>query len=192
MFRLLSFLSSTILLITISLTAQEKGIYVSPEIQKIYNGETRSWDGKPGPAYWQNSTDYYLKVTVDPDSVLVSGEGKIIYHNNSPDTLKRIVIRLYQDIFKKGIARDFGMKEDALTDGTKLKKLEVNGSSLDPDSAGRRTYTNYILKLPEKLAPQSNLDINIAWEFTLTEKRTLRMGKYREGGLFIAYWYPQI
>jgi len=192
MFKFLSFISTAILLITISLTAQEKGIYVSPEIQKIYNGETRSWDGKPGPVYWQNSTDYYLKVTVDPDSVLVSGEGKIVYHNNSPDTLNRVVIRLYQDIFKKGVARDFGINEDALTDGTKLKKLEVNGNSLDPDSTGRRTYTNYILKLSEKLTPQSNLEINIAWEFTLTDNRTMRMGKYRDGGLFIAYWYPQI
>ena len=192
MFRFFSSLFIAILVISNFLIAQETGIYVPPEIQKIYNGNTRSWDGNPGEGYWQNSADYFINVTVDPDSVLVSGDEKIIYHNDSPDTLKTIVMRLYQDIFKRGVARDFGMNPDNMTDGTKIKSLEINGKVLDPDSAGRRTYTNYIVKLPEALAPNSSLEIKFSWEFTLKEKQTLRMGYYRKGGLFISYWYPQV
>ena len=53
---------------------QDEGIYVPPQVKKLYNHETRSWDGKPGADYWQNSSDYILKVELDPESGLVSGK----------------------------------------------------------------------------------------------------------------------
>jgi len=171
--------------------AQDEGIYVPPQVKELYNNGTRSWDGKPGTDYWQNNSDYILKVELDPESGLVSGEGKIIYYNNSPDTLSKIVIRLYQDIFKASTPRDYGIKPEAFTDGIELERLVVNGEELDPDTAGYRSYTNYYLKMPAPALPKSKTEIQIAWNFKLSTK-TLRMGKYREGGFFIAYWYPQI
>jgi hypothetical protein len=175
-----------------SLFAQENKIYVPPQFQKIYNGSTRSWDGKPGKDYWQNSANYYLNVELDTETNAVTGRGDITYYNNSPDTLKKIVFRLYQDIFKKGIARDYGFNEKAINEGTRIKYLSINGSELDPDTAGYRSYTNYHLNLAEQLAPSDHLDIVIEWEFEIPEDQTIRMGKYRDGGFFVAYWYPQI
>jgi hypothetical protein len=175
-----------------NLLSQNSGIYVPPQFQKIYNGNTRAWDGNPGEGYWQNHSDYFLKVNFDPESRLVSGEGKIIYYNDSPDTLKKIVFRLYQDIYKKGIARDWGWGEADLHDGTNIERLNINGYELNPDTLAGRTATNWNIKLPEALAPGSHIKIEIAWNFILPATRPIRMGSYREGGNFIAYWYPQI
>lgn len=172
--------------------AQDNGIYVPPRIQKIYDGNTRSWDGRPGEEYWQNSSDYYLRVELDTETNLVSGEGNIIYHNSSPDTLNKIVFRLYQDIFKKGVARDSDLDPRAITDGTEIKYLAVNGNELDPDSVGSRTATNFLLLLPKPLLPGDQVEIEAKWQYTLANVQPIRMGKYRDGGFFVSYWYPQV
>ncbi|OQX78757.1 MAG: hypothetical protein B6D64_05955, partial [Bacteroidetes bacterium 4484_276] len=97
--------------------------YLPREYQSAYKNGTRSKDGKPGPAYWQNHSDYQIDVWVDPGTGLVDGSETISYYNNSPDTLKRIVIRLYQDIYKKGNARQFRIGESDLTDGVEISTL---------------------------------------------------------------------
>lgn len=181
-----------VLFLVNNLPAQKPGLYVPPQFQKIYNGSTRSWDGNPGEGYWQNHSDYFLKVNFDPETRIVSGKGEVIYFNDSPDTLKKIVLRLYQDIYKKGIARDWGWGEADLYEGTNIEKLIIGGYELDPDTLGGRTATNWNLKLPEALAPGSKIELEIAWDFILPGTRPIRMGAYREGGYFIAYWYPQI
>ncbi|HQI69964.1 MAG TPA: hypothetical protein PLT47_04390, partial [Bacteroidales bacterium] len=81
-----------------TISAQEK-LFVSKEIMKAYSSETRSIDGKPGKNYWQNSSDYKIKVKFSPETGILEGQEEITYHNNSPDTLKTLVVRLYQDMF---------------------------------------------------------------------------------------------
>ena len=187
---LLAFFS--ILFLSDIIIAQSVGIYVPPQIQKIYNGSTRLWNGQPGSGYWQNHSDYFLKVSFDPETRLVSGQDKIIYYNDSPDTLENVVFHLYQDIYKKGIARDWGWGEADLHNGTKIEKLIIEGYELDPDTLKGRTDTNWKIKLPEPLIPQSKIEIEITWNFILPGTNQIRMGAYRKGGNFVAYWYPQI
>ncbi|MGD8307335.1 MAG: peptidase, partial [Ignavibacteria bacterium] len=181
-----------ILFVCVTVFSQEVGIYVPPQLQKIYNGNTRSWNGKPGEGYWQNSSDYYLRVELDTRTNLVSGEGNIVYHNNSPDTLNKIVFRLYQDIFKKGAARDYDLDPRAINEGTAINYLAVDGNELDPDTAGSRTGTNLLLLLPKPLLPGNQIEFETKWRYTLANIQPIRMGKYREGGFFVAYWYPQV
>jgi len=176
----------------IQIDAQNSSIYVPPQFQKLYNGETRSWDGKPGTGYWQNTADYNIKATFDPEENKVTGEEKIVYYNNSPDVLRTIVIKLLQDLFKKGTPRDWGWSNTDLHNGTEISKLKINGEEFDPDTIGHRTYTNLIIKLPEELNPDSNIEIEIGWSCTLPDTMTIRMGKYREGGCMVSYWYPRI
>ncbi len=52
--------------------AQDEEIYVPPQVKELYNNGTRSWNGKPGADYWQNSSDYILKVELDPESGLIT------------------------------------------------------------------------------------------------------------------------
>jgi hypothetical protein len=57
------------------------------ELKRAYINKTRYYDGKPGPNYWQNFSEYNIKAEIEPKTRLLSGSEKIVYINNSPDTL---------------------------------------------------------------------------------------------------------
>ncbi|MBK7500532.1 MAG: hypothetical protein IPI19_15965 [Ignavibacteriales bacterium] len=100
------------------------------EIKKAYTNQTRSYDGKPGINYWQNCSEYNIKAEIEPKTRLLSGSEKIVYYNNSPDTLKSIVLKLYQDMYKKGAARNTELNPETVTEGVKISKLIVDGNKL--------------------------------------------------------------
>ncbi|MEE4260837.1 MAG: hypothetical protein V2I62_13820, partial [Bacteroidales bacterium] len=72
------------------------------EIKQAYKNGTRAPSGYPGQNYWQNHAKYEIDVRLLLSEKILKGEEKVTYFNNSPDTLDRIVIRLYQNIYKKG------------------------------------------------------------------------------------------
>jgi len=164
------------------------------EIAKAFQNGTRSNDGNPGPNYWQNYSDYIINTELNTTDSKLSGSESIVYHNNSPDSLKMIVIRLYPDFYKKGNARSWSIGDYDLTDGTLIKKLNVNGANIDIDNPKnvRRSATNLYISLKDKLIPGDSLQLDIDWEFNIPRKRWVRMGNYGNDRLFIAYWYPQI
>ncbi len=110
-------------------------LFMPLNIKKAYENGTRNYDGTPGPNYWQNSSDYKSKVKIDPEKKMLYGSETITYYNNSPDTLKTLVIRLYQNIFKIGNARDFSTKKEAINDGVNLSKIFVNEEVVDTTSS---------------------------------------------------------
>ena len=67
---------------------------VPVNIQQAYNKQTRSIDGMPGKAYWQNKAVYNIAVQFIPETRLVQGNVAVEYVNNSPDTLSTIVFKL--------------------------------------------------------------------------------------------------
>src|SRR3972149_11961340 len=97
--------------------AQSKGLYIPLNIKKSFDAGIRSIDGNPGKNYWQNYSDYKIKAELLPDSSTLIGSEEITYHNASPDTLDHLVIRLYQDILKKGGVREFDIGNTELTNG---------------------------------------------------------------------------
>jgi hypothetical protein len=183
---------TSFLLSSISLS-QEK-LFIPRNIQAAYVKGTRSPDGKPGAEYWQNSADYKIEVEVEPSTYLIDGSEDITYYNNSPDTLKRIILRLYPNVFKKGSARDYSMSLEAVTNGVSIKKISVGGRSiiLENRNIFRVTSTIAVIYLPEPIPPKSSEDFLIEWSFNLSTKATLRMGVYDSTSVFVGYWYPQI
>lgn len=169
-------------------------LYLPLNIKKAYENGTRNYDGTPGPNYWQNSSDYKIKVEIDPEKKMLYGSETITYYNNSPDTLKTLVIRLYQDIFKIGNARDFSTKKEVINDGVNLSKIIVNGEEVDTTSSIKkiRRGTNLILKLEDPVPQQANIKLAFEWDFIIPNKTTLRMGAYDSTSFFIGYWYPQM
>ena len=61
--------------------------------------------GAPGPRYFQQSVDYKIDATLDPSSNQLRGSENITLHNATPDTLKTIVVRLYQNYFTPTVER---------------------------------------------------------------------------------------
>lgn len=180
--------------------AQNKSLYVPLNIKKSIDNGVRSNNGNPGPNYWINHSDYNIDAELFPDSSYLKGNEDITYYNESPDTLNRIVIRLYQDIMKKGGAREFPFGDSPdLTDGVNLDLLVVDDDTIDVGTNQRtvrgsflRTATNLIVYLKAPLPPGKSLNISAAWSFHIPEQIQVRMGNYGDGDFFIAYWYPQI
>ncbi len=173
--------------------AQKNNLYTSVNVLQAYKNNTRSWDGKPGVEYWQNYSDYTINAKVDPTTKILSGSETIIYHNESPDTLYKIVIRLYQDILHAGNSRDFSVSESALIERVKIKSLFINDENIiDFPGMIQRSATNLTVYLTENLLPDTTLKVFVEWSFEIPSVRKIRMGAYSESAIFAAYWYPQI
>src|SRR6266446_5455304 len=95
-------------------------LFTTAQVKDAYKHGTRTTSGKPGKNYWQNKSDYNIHVTFDPFSNLLTGNEDITYYNNSPDTLKEIIVRLYPDLYKKGVARLSIISEKDLSDGVTI------------------------------------------------------------------------
>ena len=61
---------------------------------------TRSANGAPSPAYWQNRADYTLSVRLDTTHNEIEGSASIRYTNNSPDSLHTLWLYLDQQTYR--------------------------------------------------------------------------------------------
>jgi Peptidase family M1 domain len=178
-----------------TLSFSQSDLFIARNVLKAYDNGTRSFDGKPGKNYWQNSADYKIKVSVEPKTRLVKGSEKIVYHNNSPDTLDQIIFNIIQDLNKPETERNVSISKDALTDGVDIEKLIVNNIEIDPkdNDLVRRRNTLMTVFLYEPLMPDSQITFDIDWNFTIPWGETNpRMGAYDSTSYFVGYWYPQI
>ena len=163
------------------------------EIKNAIKNETRTHDGIAGVNYFVNQIDYDIKINFDIKTRIISGTEIITYKNNSKDTIEKIVINLYQDIFKKGNARDWKIGDVDLTDGVKIKKIAQNEKEIDLNSKNVYNASSiYHANLIDKLLPNSSTKIKIEWELTLPGTVHLRGGRYEEENFFVSYWYPKI
>ncbi|MFZ2900877.1 MAG: M1 family metallopeptidase [Saprospiraceae bacterium] len=191
--KLLTLFLGGFFLVTSLLPAQDNRLFMASEFREAYENGTRSYDGKPGKNYWQNTADYTLDITVDPATRLLEGSGKVVYHNNSPDELNNLVLRLYQDAFRKGNARAYGVGPDDINDGTTISKLLINGESYDMTNRREvsRQGTNLNISLKSPLKPGEKLTMEADWAITIP-MTNIRMGVFDSTTFFVAYFYPQI
>ncbi len=184
-----------VILLTNTTQAQNSTIYIPRNIVKAYEKGTRSYDGKPGANYWINHADYKIQAEVFPKERIVKGTEQIKYYNNSPDTLRRMFLRLYQDIMKKGNARDNRISPNDETDGVAIDTFMINGVGIS--TKGRdglsRTATNISIRSLEKpIPPKSITNIDVKWSVIIPKETRNRMGAYNDSTLYVAYWYPQV
>lgn len=174
--------------------AQTEQRFISRTFQEAVENGTRTFKGVPGPNYWQNKSSYSINAIIDPLTAKLSGTATIVYFNNSPDTLDRIVFNLYQDIYREGNSRDWDLGGLDITKGTIIKDLTINNIATDLTDKDKnlRQGTKLISKLNGKLLPKDSVNIIVSWEVSIPSKRPIRMGKYNDSTWFIAYWYPQI
>jgi hypothetical protein len=170
-------------------------LYEPMEMQEAYEKLTRSPKGIPGENYWQNSAAYQLQVSLDPASRLLRGRGNITYFNNSPDSLRFIIIKLLPNIHKTGGARDYPLAEDQLNRGMVIDSMAINNEGMDLDN--RRKFIEYgtnlyvIFGQSHKLAPGSEIDLYVEWNYEAV-MHGIRNGAHTDSSFFIGYWYPQV
>ena len=177
----------------ISLFAQTNLFFPSNYL-KSYDDWTRSYDGRPGPNYWQNRAAYTIAAEIDPQTRILSGRETVSYFNNSPDTLQFIRFKLQHDRYKKGVQRSFDVAASDVSDeGTRIEMVQYDGQTIPAESM-RRSATFLDISLKDKpLAPKSSATFEVVWSYTLPAAR----GSAREcvcdsTTFFVPYFYPQI
>ena len=184
-----------IFVFTLFLQAQNTTLYLPLNVKASYEKGVRNYDGTPGKKYWQNKSVYKIQAELLPDSSILKGKETVKYFNNSPDTLRRVVVRLYQDIFKQGATRDWMFNPNGFTKGDVITEIIIDGDTLDLknyDGEIMRGSTNLFLRLPKPLAPGNVATLKFKWNFKVPDVIKLRMGNYGDGDMFVSYWYPQI
>jgi hypothetical protein len=170
-----------------------QGLYIPRDIKKAYDTGSRSMDGNPGPNYFQNRVNYRIEAEFDPATRLLKGSEKITYTNNSGSSLSYFVIRLYQNVFKRGTVRGREVDPSDTNNGVKITNLIINGKKCNLESDGcllHETQTNIFL--PFNCPANSDAEIEIDWEFIMPSKPNDRFGGYDENTFFMGYWFPQV
>ena len=67
--------------------------------------------------YWQQHVDYTMEVDMDVENFQYTGTQKLVYTNNSPDTLKRVYYHLYFNAFQPGSEMDLRLQGITDPDG---------------------------------------------------------------------------
>ncbi len=186
-------ITAVVLLITsISIFPQKtEELFFPREFREACKNSSRGHDGLPGKNYFQNRTDYNIKAEFFPGTKILKGNEVITWTNNSPDTLRRVFINLFQNRFRKGEARDSYVDAENIHDGVIIKSLSINGIEADP-KFNIFYSTIFSFRAPEKIPPGSETKITIEWEQKMPVTGLFRIGSYGENSFFIGYWYPKI
>lgn len=168
--------------------------FITAEVAKAIVNKSRTEEGVPGENYFQNRSEYIIEVRFDPETGKLSGNADISYFNNSRDTLNKIVLRLYQNIARKGGLRDEEIPQEDIHSGVIISRLKVNGTNYDDQVShkAKTSATNMRVTLMEPLMPDDSVQLEIAWSFTMPSNHLHRFGKYEGNNYFVAFWYPQV
>jgi hypothetical protein len=155
--------------------AIRRDIPITNAIRRAYEARTRDSTGKPGRNYWQLRTDSTQTIT---------GSETIALHNDSPEPLTEIRLRLDHNIYRPTSPQGLSTPAET-TEGMVITKLVVNGQAVDlnapPPSLGRGGgssapptlaasdlhRTNARITLASPIAPKSTATLNIDWRTKL-------------------------
>lgn len=155
---------------------------------------TRTAGGSPGPAYWQQWSEYDIRARLHPASRRLLGSGSIRYHNESPDTLETLHLHLHQNIHRSGGTR---IEEQEVTAGLDVDAVRVDGELISerPGSDGPGYEVDgTILRIrpPDPVSPGATVELSLEWSFPVAQETTGRMGWSGEDLFYIGYWYPRM
>jgi hypothetical protein len=177
--------------------AYAQPLYTPLEFQEAYKKGTRKPDGTVAPGYWQNRSEYKIKAKVDPYTKVLTGEARITYYHNGPDTIRNPTFHTYHDYYRPDSKKSgfFGSGQGVpKTDGVTITKLVVDQQEVDVANEEQLVFngTNYIIRLTKPLVPKGKLSLQINWKYTIPGKGFERSGAIDSTSMFIAYWYPEM
>src|SRR5207247_9942037 len=150
--------------------------------------------------YWQQRVAYEIVASLDEPSGVLSGNVRITYVNQSPDTLRDFHVHQYLNAFRPGsrwAAVDsaegrvrFQHMKDPDYAFERITAATVMGESRKPDYPYTPDSTIAHWSLPRALAPGDSLVVEIAWQ---ARPSTLPRRQGRRGRRFdFAPWYPKV
>jgi len=171
--------------------AVRRDIPLTNTIRRAYAAGTRDSTGRPGRNYWQIRTDYTINARLDATTSRLTGRETVVLHNNSPDSLGQIQLRLDPNIFLGNTPQAATWVPSEVTDGMVITRMTINGQTVNlagpppaggdgaraaqaaaaaqnaqvpnqPTILGLRTTTARV-NLPTKIAPRSTTTLEIEW-----------------------------
>lgn len=162
-------------------------------------------------AYYQQKVDYTMNIDVNAKKYQYKGNQKIVYTNNSPDTLKVFYFHLYWNAFQPNSMMDQKLQE--LNKKADRRMVTNQGESrihsLQPDEIGYQkilslkqdgislqyTEEETILKvvLAKPILPNSQTTFEMVWDAQVPVQ-IRRSGRNNSEGidLTMTQWYPKV
>ena len=161
------------------------------------------------PGYWQQHVDYTMEVALNVKRFQYTGTQRLVYTNNSPDTLQRAYYHLYFNAFQPGSEMDIRVQHipdpdpRIMIEGTSriatLSKSEMgylHAQSLTQDGqevAFTEEGTILVVDLAHPLHPgeKTVLEMSFKGQVPLQIRRA---GRNNEEGvaLSMSQWYPKL
>jgi len=162
----------------------------------LANG-TRTTTGHPGSAYWQNRVSYRIDAELDPATAQLQGELVAVYRNNSPDTLRSVLLHLHQNAFAPGAQR---VRRVPQTPGVTVERVAVDDvvarAATAAGATRQPTYrvdgTLMWVELQRPLAPGTSVELQVGWSLTVPPRGAPRTGHAEKQAYVVAQWYPQV
>jgi len=175
---------------TVAQTSTEPALYFPRYLQPAYTNGTRRPDGNPGSNYWQNKSEFRMKVNVAPPDRVISATEELTYINNSPYPLPSIMFRLYPNSHTPGALRERPMPEDFLTSGIHIDEFRING--VTTEWTGEAAFTVHGVTLDQPLAPGASIDFSFTWHYDIAPEHGWKEGAIDETTYYLAYFYPRV
>ena len=155
--------------------------------------------------YWQQAVDYTMEITLDTETALYNGTQKLVYTNNSPETLKNVFYHLYFNAFKPGSEMAVRLKNAA----DKNRRFKISVDSLTQDQQGYLKVSGLtqdgvklstidsetILEVPlnKPILPGESTTFELSFEGHVPDVIRRAGKKSSEGVAFsMAQWYPKM
>ena len=123
------FFCIVLLMVVGGASAQE--LYKHRHVKKAFANGTRSEDGRPGKAYWQNKARYTINIKATPPNRTIYGTEDITYINNSPNQLKQLLLKLFMNVHKPGAPRLGGAAVENMTKGVIIDSIVSGGKRIN-------------------------------------------------------------
>jgi len=182
----------------VSAAAYDPAALFAPGFYGDVHLATRSANGAPSSAYWQNRADYTLAVKLDTASNEIQGTDIIRYTNNSPDSLHSLWLYLEQQTYRPDARSNYytAFAAGGHTDGYRLESVKIRQGSMLMDADTVITDTRLQIRLKQALPGHGGqITVEIRYRYVVpgdfgnrTDYTATRNGKIYE----IAQWYPRM
>ena len=158
----------------------------------------RSASGLPGPAYWQNRTDYSIAASIETGPHVLHGAETITYTNNSPDPLDVLWVQLDQNIYRPDARSKFASPYlvGHSTGGDVIESVAVEQDGHTVSVPILVSDTRMQVRLPSVLGPKGGqTKLHIAWHYTVpgTWGGRTAVTPTKNGDIYeIAQWFPRM
>lgn len=175
----------------------------------------RSSSGAPGPAYWQQRADYEIRVEINDETQVLSGQEKITYYNNAPEPLQYLWLQLDQNIAAEK-SMTYMTAGSTVRDSIPAKFFAGSVGAYDykggfqiksvKDATGKDlpfliNYTMMRVDLPTAMKTGEKYTFSVEWSYNISDRMKIAatgrggMEYFPEDGNYIytiAQWFPRM